>query len=222
MPRARQVSSPARTSSPGAARASGSELGLEVLRELGDRREVEELSEVDLAGIEPVDLLVDLDELERARADLEEIVVHIDPLALESCVADGLQLLLELAALAMRGAPLRRAQRRELGEVCVELAVDVALLEQMSLDLAARGLRDALDGNDFRDLEPGLLVDEPRDLRSERQEIRGPAPVQHEHHELLGLGAAPPHARGDHLAELQSRRALRDGLEVVRVVVLAV
>src|SRR5215470_1879496 len=92
------------------------ELGLEVLRELGDRREVEELGEVDLAGIEPVDLLVDLDELERARADLEEVVVHIHPLALERRVADGLQLLLELAALAVRGPALRRAQRRDLGE----------------------------------------------------------------------------------------------------------
>src|SRR5215472_3299829 len=123
---------------------SGGELGLEVLCELGDRREVEELGQVDLAGIEPVDLLVDLDELQGARADLEEVVVHIDPLALERRVADGLQLLLELAALAVPRAALRRAQRRRFGEVRVELAVDIALLEQMPLDLAARGLRDAL------------------------------------------------------------------------------
>src|SRR5215469_8197568 len=103
--------------------------------QLGDRREVEELGEIDLAGIQAVDLLVDLDELQRARTHLEEIVVHIHALALERRVADGLQLLLELAALAMRRVPVRGAQRAELRELGVELAVDVALLEEMALDL---------------------------------------------------------------------------------------
>ena len=40
------------------------QLALEVTRQLGNRREVEQLGQVHQAGIDPVDLLVDLDELE--------------------------------------------------------------------------------------------------------------------------------------------------------------
>src|SRR2546430_10793734 len=88
--------------------------------------------------------------------------------------------------------PLRGPQRRELPQVRVELPVRVALLEEVALDLAARGLGDALDRHHLRHLEPGLLVDEARDLGRHRQELRHAATVKHEHHELLDLRAARP------------------------------
>ena len=56
----------------------------------------------------------------------------------------------------------------------------------------------------------------------ERQELLRARAVKHEHHQLLDFRAARPHARGDHLAELQARCVLRDRLEIVRIVVLTV
>ena len=79
-----------------------------------------------------------------------------------------------------------------------------------------------LTGTTSRDLEPRLLVDEPRDLGGERQEIRHRAAMQDEEHELLGLA---PGGRTPAATTLPSSRpadALRDRLEIVRVVVLAV
>src|SRR5213078_3882757 len=104
------------------------ELALQVLRELGDGRKVEQLGQVHLPGVLAVDLLVDLDELQRARADLEQVVVDVHALAFERRIADGLELVLDLGARARLRLPLRRAQRRELPQVRVELPVRVALL----------------------------------------------------------------------------------------------
>ena len=92
---------------------------------------------------------------------------------------------------ALRG-PLRLAQRRQRFQLRVELAVDITLLEQVPLDLAAGRLWNALDRHYFRDLEPGLLVDEPGHLGGERQEILHRAAVQDEEHQLLDLGARRP------------------------------
>src|SRR5216110_241021 len=113
------------------------ELALQVPGELGDGREIEELGQVHLPRVLAVDLLVNLDELERARADLEQIVVDADALARERHVADALQLLLDPAERAGLGAARRLAQRRELRELSIELPVRVGLLEPMALDLAA-------------------------------------------------------------------------------------
>src|SRR5262245_3809317 len=92
----------------------------------------------------------------------------------------------------------------------------------MPLDLAAGGLRDALDGDDRRDFQACLLVDQAGDLSCRRQKILHIATVEHEHHELLDLGVARTHAGGYDLAELEAFRSLRNRLDVMRVIVLAV
>src|SRR5262249_15401316 len=76
------------------------ELALQVLGQFGNGREVKELSQLDLPGVLAIDALVDLDELERAGADLEQVVVDVHALAFEGSVADGLELLLDLGATA--------------------------------------------------------------------------------------------------------------------------
>src|SRR5215831_1060793 len=91
---------------------------------------------------------------------------------------------------------------RELAQLRIELAIGEILLQQMALDLAAGGLRDALHRYDLGHLEPGLLVDEPRDLPGERQEVLERATVQHEHHQLLDLRPARAYPGSDDLAEL--------------------
>src|SRR5207249_6167453 len=70
---------------------------------------------VHLPGVLAVDLLVDLDELQRARADLEQVVVDVHALALQRGIADGLELVLDLGARTRLRLPLRGAQRREIG-----------------------------------------------------------------------------------------------------------
>src|SRR5207237_3548814 len=139
------------------------------------------------------------------------IIVDIPTLAFESGVADSLQLVLDLRARGGLRPALRGAQGGDLLELRVELAIDIVLLQQMTLDLAARGLGDTLHRHDSGDLESRLLVDETRNLRGERQELLHPAPVQHEYQQLLGLGAARLHTGGNHFAELRSRSALRGG-----------
>src|SRR5579863_7696929 len=116
------------------------ELALQVRGELGDGREVKQLREVHLPGIFAINLLVDLDELERARADLEQIVVDLHPLALERCIADALEPLLDLGTRAGLRSALCGAQGGELLALGIELPVGVTLLQQMTLDLAAGGL----------------------------------------------------------------------------------
>src|SRR5215469_4079042 len=135
-----------------------------------------------------------------------------DALALERRIADRLQLVLDLGARARFRAALRRAQCGEISELRVELAVRVALLEQVPLDLAAGGLRDALHRHDLAHLESGLLTDEPRHLRRDRQKPGHVAPVQHEHYELLGVCARAPYPRGHYLAELEPRDLLSERL----------
>src|SRR5579871_2425645 len=143
------------------AHAPSGELALEVAREIGDGREVEQLRQINLARVLPVDLFVDLDELEGARADLEEIVVNVDALALERGITDRLEFLLDGGERVGLGRACGGAQPRELTALSIELPVDELLLEQVALDLAARGLRDAFYRHHLRDLEPGPLVDEP-------------------------------------------------------------
>src|SRR5205807_10434205 len=124
-------------------------------------------------------------------------------LAGERNVSAALPLRLDPAARAGLGAARRLAQRRELYELSIELPVRVGLLEPMALDLAAGRLRDALDRNDLRHLESGLLVDEPCDLLRGGEEIRNRAPVQHEDHQLLDFRLAGANPGGDYLAELE-------------------
>src|SRR5581483_1950690 len=70
--------------------------------------------------------------------------------------------------------------------------------------------------------QPGLLVDHSRDLCRDGQEFLHPAAMEHEQRQLLGLGVPGPHARRDDLTQLQSLHALRDGLEIVWIIVLTV
>src|SRR5579875_4000624 len=184
-------------------------------RELRDRRELEQLREIDGARVLAVDALVDLDELQRARADLEQIVVEVELPALERRITDRAQLLLDRGTRSAHGTAARRAQPRELGQLRGELAVLVSLLEQVALDLAARGLRDALHGHDLGHFEPRVLVDEPRDLRSERQQLIERTAMQDEDDELIDLGAGRPCAAHDDLAEIEAGCPLRDPLEVM-------
>ena len=69
--------------------------------------------------------LVDLDELQRARADLEQVVAHLDALARQRGLADRLQPRFELGACDVRRRPALRAGP-EVGEIRVEFAADVA------------------------------------------------------------------------------------------------
>src|ERR1700722_5096348 len=92
----------------------------------------------------------------------------------------------------------------------------------MPLDLAARRLRNALDGHDLSYLKAGVLIDEPRDLSGHFQEVGEVAAVQDENDEFVGLRPGPPSARDDDLAELEPLGALRDRFQVLRVVVLSV
>src|SRR5688572_3478830 len=96
---------------------------------------------------------MDLDQLQRARPDLEQVVVDVEALAFEGGVADRLQLVLDFRARRCRGPPRRLAQPYKLGELRVELAVEETGLEQVTLDLAARGLRYSLDRHDVCNLE---------------------------------------------------------------------
>ena len=92
------------------------QLLLEVPRQLRDRRQVEQLRQVHCAGVQLVDLLVDLDQRQRARADVEQVVVDVDVLAGHRVVDDGLELRLDPAAggapMAVQRRPGRRRIRR--------------------------------------------------------------------------------------------------------------
>ena len=45
--------------------------------------------------------------------------------------------------------------------------------------------------------------------------------MQDKDHELIGLRTRPAHTRGHDFAEIESLRALRDGFQIVRIVILA-
>ena len=142
----------------------------------------------------------------------------------ERRVADVLELAFDLAAggLGTAGGLELRAQRRQLRQLGRVHAIDVVLFEQVALDLAAGGFRDALHRHHVRHFEAGVFVDEPRDLRRDGQELLHVHAMQHEHDEVVGAAVFGAHAGGHHLAELQAFGANRDALDVVRVVVLAV
>ena len=122
------------------------------------------------------------------------------------------------AAVAVRRRP-GEVELRDLGR---ELAVDVGLGERRALQLSAGRLRYAPDRDDARDLDAGVLVDEVRGARRERQEVRHAAAMQDEQHQLVGRCTGIAHAGGDDLAQLESRLLLQHCFQVVRVVVLAV
>ena len=146
----------------------------------------------------------------------------VHPLARQGRLADNPETVLDLAERAgLRSTP-RLPQRRELLQLGVELALEVTLLQQVTLDLAAGRLRDPFDRDDLGHFEAGLLVDEARHLGGDRQELLHAAAMQDKHNQLLGLGVARPDAGSDDLAEIQPLRPLRNRFQVVRVVVLAV
>ena len=74
----------------------------------------------------------------------------------------------------------------------------------------------------MRHLEPGMLVDPPRDLAGQGQEFLHAAAVQDEYREFVSLGTGWAAARGGHLAEFQGVDTLGDRLDIVRIVVLSV
>src|SRR5665213_2080202 len=92
----------------------------------------------------------------------------------------------------------------------------------MSLDLAARGLGDTFDGNHLCDLKPRVLIDETCDLGRQRQELGKLAPMQYECHECVGLCAAAADTGNHDLPQVKSCGALRNGLQIMRVVILTV
>ena len=61
----------------------------------GHARVLEDISHVDESGIEPLDALMDGDELEGARPDVEQTLLDIDTAAIELALADAAQLLLD-------------------------------------------------------------------------------------------------------------------------------
>ena len=123
---------------------------------------------------------MDRNELERARADIEQALLDVDVASIELAFTDDAQLLLDRTALArQRGA--RAAEALELGELGIELAGQIVRGQQIALQLATRGLRDALHRHDRVDFEPALLADAARDLARQRQHVTELAPVQYEH-----------------------------------------
>ena len=92
----------------------------------------------------------------------------------------------------------------------------------MALHLAAGGLGDALGRNDLCDLKTRVLVDEPADRIRCGQELRHVAAMEHEHHELFALRSGLRDSRGDNLVQIKTRRALRDILQIIGIVVLTV
>jgi len=116
-----------RDAAPGGGRCL--ELGVEMPRQVGDGRVIEQLGQIDEAGEITVDVVVNLDQLERARADLEQVVVHVDSLARQRRFANRLQARFELGARFMSRRSRRLTQRLQLPEFRVELAVDVRLFQ---------------------------------------------------------------------------------------------
>jgi hypothetical protein len=68
-----------------------------MFRELTDGGVVEQVRQFHDPRIEFVDLLVDLQQREGTRADVEQVLVHVDVLARQGIVHDGLELLLQPA-----------------------------------------------------------------------------------------------------------------------------
>src|SRR5687768_6831859 len=83
---------------------SGCKPLFEVSGKLGNGRIIEEVGDFDLPWIHVFDALVNLRQGERARPQLEDIVVDADRLVLEITVADLLEACLELGRRGRRGA----------------------------------------------------------------------------------------------------------------------
>ena len=90
---------------------------------------IEQLGEVYEAGEVPIDVLVDLDELERACADLEQIIGDLDALSGQGGFANRLQLSLEFRTRDGVAAGAGIAQGLEFGQIRVELPVNERLLQ---------------------------------------------------------------------------------------------
>src|SRR6202789_1547780 len=124
------------------------------------------------------------------------------------------------------GPPARAAlsltQGFEFREFVVELAVDEGLRQQVPLDFAAGGLGNTLGRNDLRDLEPRMLIDERADRGCSGQELAHGTAVQYEYAQFLALSIDVGDVRGHHFVEVQSGGMLRDVLEVVGIIILAV
>ena len=88
---------------------------------------VEQLGQVDLAREQLVDLFVDLDQRERARANVEQVVVDVDVLAGQRVVDDRLELALDLA----RCDSPRTVLRGELAIECLDVRVELTLSRRL-------------------------------------------------------------------------------------------
>src|SRR5688572_19860716 len=187
---------------------SGSKLGPDVAGGLRGRREIEQLGQVDEPRPRFLDFLVDLYQGERARADVEQVVVDVDRLARQRVVDDRLESLLDIpgggAAVAVRRGP----GEVELGDLGRELALDVRLGERRALQLSAGGLGYAPDRDDAGDLDAGVLVDQVRGAGREREEVRHAAAMQDEQYQLIGRCAGVANTGGHDLAQLESRLLL--------------
>src|SRR3984885_2466436 len=113
-------------------------------------------------------------------------------------------------------------QGSKFGEFRVELPVDIGLPEEVSLDLAARGLGNAFGRNDLRDFEARMLIDEPADGGGGGQKLLHGAAVQYEHAQFLTLGVDAGDVRGYYFVEVQAGCMLCDVLEIVGVVILTI
>ena len=82
-------------------------------------------------------------------------------------------LLLDLGPQCRDRTADRLAQSAQLGQLRGKFSGDVALLEQMALNLAAGGLRNALHRDDFTNFQSRTLIDKTRNLRL--QSARNPA-----------------------------------------------
>ena len=174
-------------------------------------------------GIFAIDLLVDLDQLQRAGADLEQVVVGAD---LPGWSARRCR----CAAAATRSSPPQCWRRVAVHRVCFATSARSSANSPSSrfcssrwrwiLPLVVFGMR--LTGTTCATSRPvcsltrrvicaasaGNCARSPRCSTNTRQ--------------LVGLGARRAHAGDHHLAQLHAVGALRDGFEIVRVVVLAV
>src|SRR6185437_5925956 len=115
---------------------------LDQSRQRTHARMLEDLGDVDGAGPVLLDALMDRDQLQGAGTEVEEALIDLERAPLELGLADGAQALLDRIGGGERGGggSLCPAQRRELCELGIEGTVQVLLLEQMTLYLAAGGL----------------------------------------------------------------------------------
>src|SRR5580704_4536983 len=116
----------------------------------------------------------------------------------------------------------RGDQDFQLRQLRIEVAVDVRLLQYVTLHLAAGGLWDLLDGNDPCNLQARMLVHEAADRLSRSRKLSHCAAMQDEYHELFALGSGRAHAGHHHFAEIEAGRAPCNVLQVIRIIVLTV